>query len=365
MSLDAVRVFRLAQGAVVRLPEPVTRGLFSLAADGAWLARVGGIRQLEANLARIRPDLGRRALRRVSRQNLRAYLRYYREAFQLPGMSAEQVAARVRVTGDGPLRAEFEAGRSVVAALSHSGNWDLAGAWGEQDLAHVVTVAEHLEPEEIFQGFLDFRTGLGMTIIPLEKGGSVFRDLLRHARAEAAIIPLLADRDLSRTGIEVDLLGHRARVAPGPAALSLAAGRALHATMVRHERLRGARRRAAGTPWGLVIEFSPRLDRGREDTVEQLTQRWVDWLADAIRRHPAQWHMLQKVFLEDLDADRLARSAAGPAPMAEPAAAGPAPTAEPAGAGPAPTAEPAAAGPAPTAEPASVPTAAPAARDPR
>lgn len=310
MRLDVVRLFRLAQRGVEHLPEPVARALFTAAADGAWLARGGGVRQLEANLARLRPDLSRRPLRRVSRDNLRGYLRYYREAFQLPRLSRAQIEARVRVIGDAAIRAELAAGRSVQLALSHSGNWDLAGAWGTRELGQVVTVAERLEPEELFEGFLTFRTGLGITIIPLEKDGNVFRRLLRLSRSGAHVVPLLADRDLSHTGVEVDLAGHRARVAPGPAALSKAAGQALHAVMIRHERLHGARRRAAGGPWGIVVEFGERLDRpGEQATVEELTQRWVDWLTVRLRRHPDAWHMLQKVFLADLDADRLARSA--------------------------------------------------------
>ncbi|MFH5823215.1 phosphatidylinositol mannoside acyltransferase [Georgenia sp. AZ-5] len=316
MSVDIVRAFRLAKAGVERLPGPVTRALFDAVADGAWAARVGGVRQLEANLARLRPDLSPAALRRASRANMRAYMRYYREAFELPQASVAQLGARVHVVGDAALRAELAAGRSVVVALSHSGNWDLAGAWAEKYLGHVVTVAEHLQPEELFQGFLDFRTGLGMTIIPLEKGGSVFRELVRHVRTSASIVPLLADRDLSRTGVEVDLGGHRARVAPGPAALALATSRPLHAAMIRHERLSGARRRAAGGPWGIVIEFSERLDRPG-DSVEQLSQRWVDWVAGRNRRHPEAWHMLQKVFVEDLDPERLARSRArAPEPSA-------------------------------------------------
>ncbi|KAE8762826.1 phosphatidylinositol mannoside acyltransferase [Georgenia thermotolerans] len=311
MSIDIARVFRLAQRGVEHLPEPVARAAFTAVADGAWLARGGGVRQLETNLARLRPDLSHRAVRRLSRENMRGYLRYYREAFQLPRLSRDRIEARVRVIGDAAIRAELAAGRSVQCALSHSGNWDLAGAWGTGELGHVLTVAEHLEPEEVFQGFLRFRTGLGMTIIPLEKGRNVFRELLRLSRTGAYLVPLLADRDLSHTGVEVDLAGHRARVAPGPAALSLATGQPLHAVMIRHERLHGARRRAAGGPWGIVVEFSPRLDRpGEQLTVAELTQRWVDWVGARLRRHPEAWHMLQKVFLADLDADRLARSAA-------------------------------------------------------
>jgi phosphatidylinositol dimannoside acyltransferase len=318
--LDVVKVFSLARAGVEHLPEPVARALFTAAADLAWALRLGGTTQLERNLQRVRPGLDRRALRRLSRDGLRAYLRYYCEAFQLPRLTEDQVRARVRVVGDAAVRETLAEGRSVVCALGHVGNWDLAGAWGTKNLAPVVTVAEHLEPEEIFQGFLDFRTGLGMTIIPFEKNGGVFRQLIRHARTSASMIPLLADRDLTATGVEVDLFGHRARVAPGPAALALATGLPLHPTMIRHERLSGPRRAAAASRWGIVIEFLPPVDLPADDggapDVATLTQRWVDALAARIREHPADWHMLQRVFLADLDPARLARAAASAGPEA-------------------------------------------------
>lgn len=313
MRLDVVRLFVLADAGVRALPEPVARAAFDLVAIGAWAARVGGVRQLERNLSRVRPDVGRAGLLRLSLAGMRAYMRYYCESFRLPALGPDDLAARVRATGDGAIREALTMG-SAVLALGHTGNWDLAGAWATKFLGPVVTVAEHLEPEEIFQGFLEFRTSLGMTIIPLEKDGSTFRELLRHTRGSASVVPLLADRDLSRTGVDVDLLGHRARFAPGPAALALATGRPLFVATIRHERLRGARRRAAGTGWGIAIEFvevwpgsAPGAPR---PSVAELTQRWVDAVASGIAAHPDQWHMLQKVFLADLDPDRLARQAA-------------------------------------------------------
>lgn len=306
--MNAVRLFALARAGVERLPEPLTRALFTAAADVVWALHAGGITQLETNLARIRPDADRREVRRLSRQGLRAYLRYYREVFQLRRLTDDQVRARVREVGTGPVRAALAEG-SAVAALGHTGNWDLAGAWAAKNLAPVVTVAEHLEPEEVFQDFYDFRTSLGMTIIPMDRGSGVFRQLVRHTRGSASIVPLLADRDLTASGVEVDLTGHRARVAAGPAALALATRRPLHAVMIRHERLTGARRRAAGSRWGIVVEFSERLDTDGDD-VAALTQRWVDWFGRQISRHPTHWHMLQKVYLADLDPARLAAPSA-------------------------------------------------------
>ncbi|GAA4433350.1 phosphatidylinositol mannoside acyltransferase [Georgenia halophila] len=308
MKINLVKVFTLARAVVEKIPDPVARAVFAAVADVAWALGTGGVRQLETNLSRVRPGLSRRRLRRLSRAGMRAYLRYYCEMFQLPRLSRRKIEARVRLLGDAALRETFAQGRSVVAVLGHCGNWDLAGAFATRELAHVLTVAEVLEPEELFRDFLDYRTGLGMTIIPLAKDGGVFRQLLRATRSGTHVVPLLADRDLSSTGLEVDLFGQRARVAAGPAALALGAGVPLHPVMIHHERLTGARRRAAGSPWGIVVEFLPAVhEPGAENDVDvvTLTQRWVDALAPHIRRHPADWHMLQKVFLDDLDPGRL------------------------------------------------------------
>jgi KDO2-lipid IV(A) lauroyltransferase len=314
VSLDVARAYAVAWRVAGRVPGPVLRGLCTAAADVAWLRHGGGVRQLEANLARVRPGLDHRALRRLSRAGMRSYMRYFGEAFALPASTHEQIDARVRTVGVENVRPHLDADQAVVLALGHTGNWDLAGAYCARALAPVITVAERLEPEELFQEFVAFRESLGITIFPLTGGGDVFRGLVRSARAGAGLLPLLADRDLTAKGVEVELFGQRARVAAGPAALAITTDSPLVCAVISYERLHGARRRAAGTPWGIVIEFTTPIavPQGvpRADRVRVMTQAWVDRLADGIRQHPQDWHMLQKVFVEDLDPARYAQTLA-------------------------------------------------------
>ncbi|MDR3068679.1 MAG: phosphatidylinositol mannoside acyltransferase [Cellulomonas sp.] len=299
-----------------RLPEPLVRALAALAADAAWLVRGKGVRRLEANLARVRPGTSRRGLRRLSRAGMRSYLRYYAEMLAQPALSEAQVDARVRIVNDAWIREEFAAGRSVVAALGHLGNWDLAGAWACRNLAPTTTVAERLEPEQVFQNFLTLRESAGMRIVPLGRGegSQVFRALLQDVRAGGRFLPLLADRDLSHSGVEVRLFGHRARVAPGPAALTGHGKVPLCAVAITYERLYGERRRQAGAPWGIRIVISDPIvvddaltGRAR---VQAATQAWVDGLAQGIAAAPQDWHMLQRLFVTDLDPARDAQVAA-------------------------------------------------------
>src|SRR5699024_3614508 len=145
-------------------------GIFDAVALAAHTARIGGVRQLERNLDRLTGGLPPRELRRLSRAGMRSYMRYYCESFQLPGMSQAEVDARVRATGQERVAEQVAGGQTVVLALGHAGNWDLAGAWGNRHIGTVVTVAERLEPEELFTRFTSFRESLGMVIIPFDRG---------------------------------------------------------------------------------------------------------------------------------------------------------------------------------------------------
>lgn len=313
---DVARLYATAWRITGKLPDRLVRAVFRLVADVTWWRRGGGVQRLEANLRRVRPGLDEKALRRLSLAGMRSYMRYFGEAFALVGVAPEQIDARVRVAGDLSVIDRMKNGEMVVMALGHLGNWDLAGAWACRNLGRTLTVAERLKPEELYQEFLAFRESLGLEIIPLEHaGGGVFRELVRGVRREGGgLVPLLADRDLTSRGVEVDLFGERARVAAGPAALAVATGAPLCTTVIRYERLHGERRRAAGTAWGIVVEFYPVLsvdpELPKNERVPDLTQRWVDDLADGIRRFPQDWHMLQRVFVADLDPERYARTVA-------------------------------------------------------
>ena len=49
---------------------------------------------------------------------------------------------------------------------------------------------------------------------------------------------------------------------------------------------------------------------GGANEVEALTQAWVDAFTGMLADKPEDWHMMQKVYTEDLDPERLARARA-------------------------------------------------------
>lgn len=278
------------------LPEAVAYRAFDLVADLAWWRSGAGVQRLQANLSRVCPSLDDDGLRALTRAGMRSYLRYWCDSFRLPDWSAQRLADSVRVEGDAPVRAALAEGRGVVMFLGHLGNWDHAGAWSTTELAPVTTVAERLRPERLFDRFVRFRERLGMTIVPLTGGSDVFRTLTKALRG-GGFVPLLADRDLTSGGVEVDFLGEPARMAVGPAALALSTGAALFTVSIHYERTAAARH-------GIVVTWHPQIDTSDVGTgraaVAALTQRCADQLAAAVRQHPQDWHMLQRVFVADL-----------------------------------------------------------------
>jgi KDO2-lipid IV(A) lauroyltransferase len=272
---------------VRRLPEPRARAVFERLADHAHRRDGRGVQRLRANLAQVCPDLDDAALEELTHAGMRSYLRYWCEAFRLPSWPVEDLVARTRTVHEERLREPYAAGRGVVSALPHSGNWDWAGAWAGATGMPVTTVAERLQPERLYEEFVRYRAALGIRILPHTGGESPLPQLEEHLRA-GGFVCLLADRDLSRSALEVELCGRPARMPVGPALLARTTGAALVPTTCAY----------AGSD--LEITFHEEVEVGPGmDGLRRATQRVADAFTVAIRDHPEDWHMLQRVFRED------------------------------------------------------------------
>jgi phosphatidylinositol dimannoside acyltransferase len=285
--------------AVRGMPERLARRQFDAIADAVWMRHGKGVQRLQANLRRVLgPDVDERELRRVTHEGVRSYLRYWCEVFQLPRMPRETVIARTHAVDESFGRDAIASGRGTILVLPHTGNWDAAGAWLAGTGAPFTTVAERLEPASLFERFVAFRESLGMEVIPLTGGERPpFAVLAERLRAGGTLC-LLGDRDLTSTGIDVDFFGAPARMPAGPAALARDTGAALVPVTLRFWDDRD---------W--EVRFHPevqRVDTGeRADDIRAMTQSVADCFADGIREHPQDWHMLQRVWVADLDAGRL------------------------------------------------------------
>jgi len=281
--------------AVRTLPESAARAAFEWGGDRVARRGGPGARQLRANLTRVVPDPSPAGLDELVRAGLRSYARYWCEAFRLPSMHPADVHRRMDplVDGAGPAFDALAAGRGVVFALPHSGNWDLAGVWMVESLRRLghepvlTTVAERLRPDALFRRFVAYRESLGFEVLAAGDAVAAHRALTRRLRG-GGVVALVADRDLTAAGVEVSFFGEPARFPPGPARLAALTGALLVPAMPRF------------TADGWALPMAPPVPVGGRHEVPTATQAVADAFAALIAVAPQDWHMLQPLW----DADR-------------------------------------------------------------
>ncbi|MDV6261583.1 phosphatidylinositol mannoside acyltransferase [Rhodococcoides yunnanense] len=276
------------------LPEGVARSLFDRGADIAS-TRNGGPDQLRRNLARVLGTTPGEVPDELIRDSVRSYARYWREAFRLPSMDLAAQATVIDrcVNGQEHLEAALAAGKGAVLALPHSGNWDMAGMWLVRKHGGLSTVAERLKPESLYQRFVAYRESLGFEIFPLSGGEQPPLQALSERLRENKVVCLLGERDLAKHGVPVTFFGEPTRMPAGAAKLAIDTGATLLPVHGYFD----------GDGWGFDIFPAVDVSHG----IDVATQALADHFAAGIRAHPADWHMLQPLWMSDWSADRRAR----------------------------------------------------------
>ncbi|MFI6476139.1 phosphatidylinositol mannoside acyltransferase [Streptomyces sp. NPDC050516] len=289
-------LYGLGWATVKKLPEPVANGLGRRIADQVWKRRGKSVLRLESNLARVVPDATPERLADLSQAGMRSYMRYWMESFRLPSWSKDRMANGFVPEDVHHLTDALASGRGVVLALPHMGNYDLAGAWVTTKLATpFTTVAERLKPETLYDRFVAYRESLGMEVLP-HVGGSAFGTLARRLRA-GGLVCLVADRDLSASGVEVKFFGEQTRMPAGPAMLAQQTGALLLPVTLWYDDSPIMKGRVHPP-----IEVPETGDRASKTSL--MTQTLADAFATGIADHPEDWHMLQRLWLADLEERR-------------------------------------------------------------
>ena len=269
--------------ALVRgLPEPVARRLFDAGAELAAVRGGKGVDRLRSNLERVAPGTD------LTREALRSYARYWCEVFRLPSTPLERLVDGTVTVGEDVMRAAVAAPAGTVLALPHTGNWDAAGAWLAGTGVPFTTVAERLKPESLYDRFVAFRQSLGMEVLPLTGGARPPYEVLTERLEAGGTLCLMADRDLTPRGVDVEFFGATARMPAGPARLALETGATLVPATL------------AFTRHGWEITFH---DVVPPTDLRTMTQGLADAFERGIAKDPQDWHMLQRVWLDDLDPD--------------------------------------------------------------
>jgi len=268
------------------LPERAAYRLAYAVADFLTKRKGKNVSRLRSNLQRTQPNMTELDLDLLVIDAMRSYMRYWCDTFRFPDWSAERVRNTVTVTNEHLLFDAITAKTGVIVSLPHAGNWDHAGAYFCAKGIHLVTVAERLKPEKLFLKFLEYRQAMGMEVLPLD--GKVMGTLAQRLR-QGHLVALVADRDLSRSGIEVNFFGGPSRMPPGPAILALKTGALLITAFVSY------------TETGIHIDFnevSVTASGSDDERVSKIVQRMAEQFENGISAYPQDWHMLQRIWTD-------------------------------------------------------------------
>lgn len=244
------------------------------------------VSRLRSNLARVKPEYSQSQLDSLMQASMKSYMRYWCDTFRFPDWSTEKIMGTVEVHNEHLLMNAVAAGTGVIVALPHSGNWDHAGAYFCGKGVRLATVAERLKPELLFKKFLAYRQAMGMEVLALDS--RTIPTLARRLR-EGGLVALVADRDLSKSGVSVNFFGGQARMPAGPALLAISTGAPLLTAYVSYKQT------------GIRIEFAqiPMSELGsQQERVSEMVQRCADNYAMGIAEHPQDWHMLQRIWID-------------------------------------------------------------------
>ena len=284
---DLTAIAYFAGWRIVRwLPEKSAYRLFEFVADRASAKQGKNFKRLESNLKRVVPNYSEGEVSALAQAGMRSYLRYWCDTFRSPDWDNNRIQSTVSVNEVELLLEPIRSKRGVVVALPHAGNWDHAGSFFCSQGIPLVTVVERLKPEKLFRKFLAYRQAIGMEALPLD--GRVMGTLATRLR-EGKLVALVADRDLSRSGIEVNFFDGPARMPAGPALLAIRTGADLLTAYVSY------------TETGIQIDFQKVEipSTGEEtDRVKITVQRCADNFAAGISQHPQDWHMLQRIWVD-------------------------------------------------------------------
>ena len=244
------------------------------------------VERLRSNLARVQPELSSNDLEDLVRRGVLSYMRYWMDTFRSPDWSRERILSTVTVSNEHLLMDPIKNRTGVVVSLPHAGNWDHAGSYFCSRGAQLVTVVEVLKPRALFEKFLAYRQAIGMEALPLDS--RAFPTLLQRAR-DGKLIALVADRDLSASGIDVEFFGGVARMPAGPAIIAIRTGIPLVTAFVSY------------TESGIHVdlrEIAIPAGGDEESRIKATVQLCADNFAEGIKAHPHDWHMMQRIWVD-------------------------------------------------------------------
>lgn len=208
------------------------------------------------------------------------------EFTRFPLYSEEDVKRMVEVPpeSEANMRAASEAGRGIVLASAHYGNWEFL-AWRIGTLGYSMTVVGRDQEDNLLNDFIvGLRTSKGTKNVPR---GVPMYEHMTSLLEKNELVGLVSDQNAGPRGLFVDFFGTKVSAFKGPGMFAVRTGAKIVPVFI--ERLGYEKHRAHLCP---AVEIEPTGDAGQD--VLAYTQAYTKVIEDYVRRFPDHWFWIHK-----------------------------------------------------------------------
>lgn len=282
--LIAYLPFRFGAALFGLLPEAFVRSLGRAAGSIANARRSANRPLLTSHMRRVLgPEVADADVAEAVKGMYRSYGRYWAETFWFRPKRRAQILDEVTRVNFGPVHAAQDAGKGIVFALPHVGNWEIAGIVADDMGLNLMAVAEHLSNQRITDWFLDVRARFGIEIV-LTSDPERRSKMVRHLKSGGSLA-LLSDRDITGRGVTAPFFGEETSLPSGPIALAEITKAVLIPVC------------AYFNEDGYTIEIEEPIELPDGGARQARLNAGAKLVAEAMERliskHPDQWHLFQ------------------------------------------------------------------------
>lgn len=242
-------------------------------------------RIVRQNITFVYPDWRPRQRRRLARRVFQHFGIVLLEILQTPFLPRTILVKRVRIEGQDILAGAMAHPRGCLLYSAHLGNWELGFLSLSARLNHsVLTVAKPIKLKMVHRWLTTLRSRFGNRVVFKEGAMPFMIQSLREGRTVAVLI----DQGVRRNeAVEVTFMGKRTMATPAVALLALRCRMPVVPIFCVKE---------AGGRYLIQVEPPVTIERtaSLRDDINTYTQRLMQVLETAIRKHPEQWFWFHK-----------------------------------------------------------------------
>lgn len=282
-------IYKFGEFCVHHLSLSLAYGIANILSDIHYYFSFRDRRSVKNNLKVILPD--EKNMTFLAREVFRNFGKYLVDFFRMQKtLNEDYIQKNIKIKNIDRLDQVLKGKKGGIFTTAHIGNWEL-GAAVLSFLGHpVVAVALPHKERPVNDLFDTQRERWGISIIPTN--GAMRRCL--EALKENKFVALVADRDFTQSGVEMDFLGKKALIPKGAAVFCAKTGAPIIPTFL----IRNADDSFTMEFGELIYPPVVQEDVVTEELLYAIMQKYTAVIEEKVRQYPTQWLMFREFWLK-------------------------------------------------------------------